>query len=122
SLSGGGTVTNSSATNASTLTTGGDNTSTTFSGVIQDGNQQVLLTKAGTGTITLSGVNTYTGATAINGGVLSIAADNNLGAAPGSATPGQLAFGGGTLQTTATFTLSSNRGIAFNSTGTIDVA
>src|SRR3989440_269792 len=122
SLSGGGTVTNSSATNASTLTTGGDNTSTTFSGVIQDGNQQVLLTKAGTGRMTLSGVNTYTGATAINGGVLSIAADNNLGAAPGSATPGQLAFGGGTLQTTATFTLSSNRGIAFNSTGTIDVA
>ena len=121
SLAGGGTVTDSSAT-ASTLTAGGDNTSTTFSGVIQNGSGTIALTKAGTGTMTLSGANTYTSATTINAGTLKISADNNLGAAPGAATPGQLAFGGGTLATTATFTLNSNRGIAFTSTGTIDVA
>src|SRR5207302_6231046 len=44
------------------------------------------------------------------------------GTAPGSATAGQLTFGGGTLATTATFTLNSNRGVAFTSTGTMDVA
>ena len=122
SLAGGGTVTNSSGGANSTLTAGGDNTSTTFSGVMQDGQNAVAFTKAGTGTMTLSGTNSYSGATTINGGTLKISADNNLGAVPGGATAGQLTFGGGTLATTTSFALSSNRGIAFNSTGTIDVA
>src|SRR5207244_8499045 len=60
--------------------------------------------------------------TTINGGTLQIGADNNLGTAPGTATAGQLTFGGGTLATTATFTLNSNRGMAYSSTSTIDVA
>jgi autotransporter-associated beta strand protein len=51
-----------------TLTTGGDNTSSTFSGTIQDtGN----LVKNGTGTFTLSGTNSF-GATTINGGTLTL--------------------------------------------------
>ena len=54
--------------------------------------------------LTLAGANAYTGATAVNGGTLSISADNNLGTAPATATPNQLTFDGGTLQTTATFT------------------
>ena len=119
SLAGGGTVTNSGGANA-ILTTGGDNTSTLFSGVIQDGTKKVALTKGGTGTMTLSGANSYTSATTINGGTLQVGADINLGTAPASATAGQLTFGGGALATTASFTLSSNRGIAFTSTGTID--
>ena len=79
SLSGNGLVTNSGVINAgaaATLTTGGDNTSTTFAGTIQDGPSTLSLTKAGTGTFTLSGTNTYTGATTVNGGTLALA---NLG-------------------------------------------
>lgn len=53
-----------------TLTVGGDNTSTTFSGVYQDSGGAAALTKTGTGALTLSGANTYTGATTVNAGNL----------------------------------------------------
>jgi outer membrane autotransporter protein len=71
-------------TTAATLTTGGDNTSTVFYGRLLDGTSGSLsLTKTGSGTFTLGAVpsifigsptisNTYTGATAINGGTLAL--------------------------------------------------
>ena len=75
------------------------------------------VTQAGPGTVTLSGANTYSGATNFNGGTLSVGADNNLGTAPATATANRLNFSGGTLATTGTFTLSSNRGMTLNSGG-----
>lgn len=91
-----------------------DNTgTTTFSGVVSSGG----LTKAGNGTLVLSGTNTYASATTITAGILKVSADNNLGAAPGSATAGQLTLNGGTLENTTTMTLSANRGIALGASG-----
>src|SRR5579871_258272 len=63
SLAGGGVVTLGSAR----LTTGGDNTSTTFAGSITGTGS---VTKAGIGTFTLTGTNSYTGGTTISGGTL----------------------------------------------------
>lgn len=53
---------------AKNLTAGGDNTNTTFSGVL--GGSGGSLTKAGSGVTTLGGANTYTGATVITAGTL----------------------------------------------------
>jgi autotransporter-associated beta strand protein len=61
---------------ANNLTVGSNNLSTTFPGVIQDGGQNGGTggshTKIGSGTLILSGANTYTGDTNINGGVLQV--------------------------------------------------
>jgi autotransporter-associated beta strand protein/YD repeat-containing protein len=86
-----------------------------------------VLNKAGSGTLVLSGQNTYTGPTAITAGVLSVSNDGNLGAAPSTPTPAKLVINGGTLQATASFALNTNRGIALgpatgSGSGTIDVA
>jgi fibronectin-binding autotransporter adhesin len=59
------------------LTTGGNNDSTTFSGVIS-GASSSALTKSGTGVFTLSGANTYTGRTSIGAGTLRVGNDNAL--------------------------------------------
>ena len=65
------------------LGVGSNNLNTSFSGVIQDGGQNGgtggSLTKIGSGTLTLSGANTYTGATTINSGKLEASHDGALG-------------------------------------------
>jgi autotransporter-associated beta strand protein len=66
SLAGAGSV----LLGANTLTIGSNNQSTTFSGVIEGTGG---VSKIGTGTLTLSGVNTYTGATTVGAGVLNLA-------------------------------------------------
>ncbi|MGC3968188.1 MAG: autotransporter-associated beta strand repeat-containing protein [Pirellulales bacterium] len=72
SLTGLGTVENGSAT-AATLTLGGNNTDTTFSGILQNGGTANLgLTKVGAGMFILAGDNTYAGTTTVNAGILQI--------------------------------------------------
>ncbi len=66
------------------------------------------LNETGSGLLTLSGANTFTGPVTIgNGATLSISNDNNLGAGSSLAIND-----GGTLKTTANVTLSSSRGLA----------
>jgi fibronectin-binding autotransporter adhesin len=52
------------------LAIGGNDNTTTFSGIIQDLGAGGSLTKVGSGPLTLSGQNTYTGVTTLGGGVL----------------------------------------------------
>ena len=111
SLAGAGSVMFGTQATAS-LTTGGNNTSTTFSGVLSEYGD---LIKTGTGTLTLSGANTFIGGVYLNGGVLSINTDAQLG---DSTNP--IDFGGGTLQLTAATTTA--RTITLSVGGTIDTA
>ncbi|MGC4031785.1 MAG: autotransporter-associated beta strand repeat-containing protein [Tepidisphaeraceae bacterium] len=66
---------------AQTLTVGGANTSTAFAGNITDATNAIL-TKTGSGTLTLSGYNTYGGVTNVSQGTLSVSnIANNTGTA-----------------------------------------
>ena len=70
---------------ANNLTLGTNNLSTTFSGLMQDGGTNGgiggSLTKAGSGDLTLSNANTYTGGTTITEGTLLV--KNDIGSATG---------------------------------------
>jgi len=74
SIAGGGNIT----LGANTLTAGGDNSSTTFSGIASGTGG---LTKSGSGTLTLSGSNAYTGTTVVNAGTLLVNGSTNSGSA-----------------------------------------
>lgn len=74
-------VSNNHASNASTLTVGNGGGNGAFNGTIIDGAAATLaLIKTGAGTQTLSGINTYTGATDITGGILHIAVGGSTAA------------------------------------------
>jgi fibronectin-binding autotransporter adhesin len=75
--SGGGTVTSSTA-GAATLTVGANDQTSTFSGVIQNGSGTIGLAKTGTGTLTLSGVNSYTGPTTVQNGTLALGSSGTI--------------------------------------------
>jgi autotransporter-associated beta strand protein len=64
---------------AATLTVD-SSSSTTFGGVINNATAAISLVKQGTGTLTLSGANTYIGATTVNAGTLAITNASGLGA------------------------------------------
>jgi autotransporter-associated beta strand protein len=77
-LSGSGIVDNATGTATYTLTLGDNNRSGTFPGVIKNTSGTLALGKIGTGTITLSGANLYSGDTTISQGTLKLGASNVL--------------------------------------------
>ena len=126
-----GTFVTNGLSGTATLTVGDADASSTFAGTLQNAGT-LKLTKIGTGTLTLSNsANTYTGATTVNGGVLSVAKIVNGGASSGigasTNVAANLVLNGGTLQFTGTvsgsgatdrlFTLTTNGG-TLDSSGT----
>jgi len=102
------------------LTLGGTNTgNNTISTDLKDGAGTLSLVKTGAGTWVLSGANTYSGATNINGGVLQISAANNLG---NGAASNVIGFNNnGILESTGnTYDLGASRTITLNGAGTIE--
>ena len=99
------------------LAVGGNNISTTFAGVIQDGGvgggTGGSLTKEGTGTLTLTGVNTYTGATAVKNGELRIDGSGSIASSSGVTIDGngRLIFAGSS--TAANLTLTNSATVQF---------
>ena len=103
SLSGSGTI-QGDVSGIQTMSVGALNTTTTFSGVIKDASGTVALTKVGTGTMTLSGANTYTGPNNINAGKLII---STASLANGNYTVANGATFGVTNTTTGSATISN---------------
>lgn len=135
-FNGAGAITNSSGT-AATLTIGNNNQVGVFSGLIS-GNLGLIKTSTGT-TTSLTGLNTYTGATQITGGTLVVNRLADIGVASsigaGNATSdatnaASLVFNNGTLQytgsnaqifqTTQTPSVSTDRLFTLAGNGTID--
>lgn len=80
----GSLITNSATTGSATFTAGGDNSSTTFAGVLSNSaGSSLSLVKTGTGTLTLSGANLHTGRTWIQNGAISVSEIGNVGATSG---------------------------------------
>ena len=73
------------------------------------------LNKTGTGTVILSGTNTFTGGLTLTAGIVSISSNSNLGGSSSG-----LIFNGGTLQITQN--VIASRAIAMTGAGTFDVA
>ena len=132
---GGGTATGTVNLNGATLDMGGNNIGSATNQIVfnaQSGTLQNLgelngggnLVKTTAGTLVLAGDNNHTGRTVVNAGILSVSSEDNLGNNPLAFNAAQLEIDGGTLLTTASFTIDdANRGVTVGATGgTIETA
>ena len=91
---GGASIKPSNSTTTAVITLGGTNTGlNTVSGVVgipTTGSESMSITKSGAGTWVLSGTNTYTGSTQVNGGLLAITGATASGSAVTVAAAGTL--------------------------------
>jgi autotransporter-associated beta strand protein len=117
SLAGSGTIT-SGAAGTPILAAGGNNTSTTFSGIIQNGSAtSVGLTKAGTGATTLSGDSSFTGLTTVSAGTVKLgAAGGGTNTPLGTIAAGTTVASGAVLDLNG-FTLGTAEPLTLNGTG-----
>ncbi len=112
SLAGAGSVTLGSGT----LTVGGNNTDTSFSGVISGTGG---LTKAGAGTMTLAGNNTYGGTTAVNAGTLAFTGDTGSLGGPMSVSGGANVTFGQAVNSSYAGVISGNGSVTKTGAGTL---
>ncbi len=102
SIAGAGSIT-SAAAGTLTLTTGGDNSNTIFSGIISNGSAtSVASIKNGSGALTLEGNNSCTGGVTLNTGTLNINHTNALGIA------GTFTIAGGSIDNTSGADITTN--------------
>lgn len=99
SLAGAGSVTMTDGEGCADLSIGGSNQTTTFSGTIS-GTSDNRLVKTGTGTLTLSGNNSYSRGTMIQGGMLVAEHNQSLGA-------GSVTLNGGGLRVATGVTITN---------------
>jgi fibronectin-binding autotransporter adhesin len=103
------------ALGSKTLSVGLNNLSTTVSGNLTDGGGSGgvggALIKVGTGTLSLTGTNIYSGGTSFDRGVVAVNSDSNLGT-------GSLSFNGGTLEALAAGGgITSSKAVTLNAGG-----
>ena len=112
-ISGSGTwsIIQNTNTGASVLTIGDANTNSSFSGIIADGGagKTLAIVKIGSGTLALSGTNTYLGGTTDSAGTLQVDNSSALGS-------GLLVMNGGALSNNVSSTLTNNINLAVAST------
>ena len=116
-LTGNGTVDTVSG-GSPILSVGNNDTSGAFAGSLQNTSGSLALTKNGNGTQTLSGANTYTGATILNAGTLAVANYYALGSGQSAVT-----INNGTIDMQSSLLIGTLAGagtIANNSTATLN--
>ena len=103
----------SSTDNSAVVSIGGNNQSTTYSGVLSN----MTLNKVGAGMLTLTGMNTFSGGVTVGGGTLSVGVLAANGSSSGLGAGASLTLDGGTLLYTGGANSTFNRSITLGPGG-----